>query len=111
MQEIVGSRIKASSRRQEQGRPRRIPGSAEFDMMYTHGIQSQCEADNFLTLPSSIRSSRSRGSWFNYGETYCLGQGRENFQAAPAATIPPWADEIAAKILHAAGRPRAESSA
>jgi recombination protein RecA len=67
--------------------------TAEFDMMYGHGISHTGEV---LDLGVELDIVQKSGAWFNYGETR-LGQGRENAKIF-LDQHPDMRDEIEAKI-------------
>ncbi|MBY0586078.1 recombinase RecA [bacterium] len=70
-EEVVGSRVKAKVVKNKIAPPFR---SAEFDLMYDHGISREGDV---LDMGVEDRVVSKSGAWFNYGEVR-LGQGREN---------------------------------
>jgi recombination protein RecA len=69
--EMVGSRVKARVVKNKVAPPFR---SAEFDIMFNHGISKE---GNLVDLGVATGFIRKAGAFFAYGDTK-LGQGREN---------------------------------
>ncbi len=69
--EAVGNRVKARIVKNKVAPPFR---SAEFDIMYAHGISSE---GDLLDLSVGLGLVTKSGAFFSYGDTR-LGQGREN---------------------------------
>jgi recombination protein RecA len=90
-EEVVGSRVKAKVVKNKIAPPFR---SAEFDLMYDHGISREGDV---LDMGVEDRVVNKSGAWFNYGEMR-LGQGRENAKKFLAEN-PKLFDEIRNKIL------------
>ena len=88
--EQIGSRTKARVVKNKIAPPFR---TAEFDMIYGHGISHTGEV---LDLGVELDVVQKSGSWYSYGETR-LGQGRENAKVFLDAH-PEMAKEIEGKI-------------
>lgn len=69
--EIVGSRVRARVVKNKVAAPFR---SAEFDIMFNHGISKE---GNLVDLGVAAGVLKKSGAFFTYGDTR-LGQGREN---------------------------------
>jgi len=69
--EIVGSRVRARVVKNKVAAPFR---SAEFDIMFNHGISKE---GNLVDLGVATGVLKKSGAFFTYGDTR-LGQGREN---------------------------------
>ena len=69
--EIVGARVKARVVKNKVAPPFR---SAEFDIMFNHGISKE---GNLVDLGVATGLIKKAGAFFTYGDTK-LGQGREN---------------------------------
>jgi recombination protein RecA len=69
--EIVGTRVKARVVKNKVAPPFR---SAEFDIMFNHGISKE---GNLVDLGVATGLIKKAGAFFGYGDTK-LGQGREN---------------------------------
>ncbi|MCJ7668990.1 MAG: recombinase RecA [Dehalococcoidia bacterium] len=69
--EIVGTRVKARVVKNKVAPPFR---SAEFDIMFNHGISKE---GNLVDLGVATGLIKKAGAFFTYGDTK-LGQGREN---------------------------------
>ena len=69
--EAIGSRVKARVVKNKVAPPFR---SAEFDIMFDHGISRE---GNFLDLGEELGLVNKSGAFFSYGDIR-LGQGREN---------------------------------
>jgi recombination protein RecA len=69
--EMVGSRVKARVVKNKVAPPFR---SAEFDIMFNHGISKE---GNLVDLGVATGLIKKAGAFFTYGDTK-LGQGREN---------------------------------
>ena len=69
--EIVGSRVRARVVKNKVAAPFR---SAEFDIMFNHGISKE---GNLVDLGVAMGVLKKSGAFFTYGDTR-LGQGREN---------------------------------
>ena len=68
---VIGSRIRAKVVKNKVGPPFR---SAEFDIMFDHGISSE---GNIIDLGLEMGLIEKAGAFFSYGDVR-LGQGREN---------------------------------
>jgi recombination protein RecA len=90
-EESVGSRIKAKVVKNKIAPPFR---SAEFDLMYDHGIS---RAGDLIDLAVEDGFLEKSGAWLNYGETR-LGNGRENAKQY-LNEHPKVLDEITRKVL------------
>lgn len=88
--EQIGSRTRVKVVKNKIAPPFR---TAEFDMMYGHGISHTGE---ILDLGVDLEIVQKSGAWFSYGETR-LGQGRENAKAY-FDEHPELAEEVEAKI-------------
>ena len=88
--EQIGSRTRVRVVKNKIAPPFR---TAEFDMMYGHGISHTGEV---LDLGVDLDIVQKSGAWFAYGETR-LGQGRENAKTF-LDEHPELKDEIEAKI-------------
>lgn len=88
--EQIGSRTKVRVVKNKIAPPFR---TAEFDMIYGHGISHTGEV---LDLGVELDVVQKSGSWYSYGETR-LGQGRENAKVFLDAH-PEMAKEIEGKI-------------
>jgi recombination protein RecA len=88
--EQIGSRTRVKVVKNKIAPPFR---TAEFDMMFGHGISHTGEV---LDLGVELEIVQKSGAWFAYGETR-LGQGRENAKAF-LDEHPDIAQEIEAKI-------------
>ncbi len=88
--EVIGSRIKARVVKNKVAPPFR---SAEFDIMFDHGISRE---GNLLDLGSELGLVSKSGAFFSYGDIR-LGQGRENAKQYLAQN-PELAQEIEQKI-------------
>ena len=69
--EVVGSRIKARVVKNKVAPPFR---SAEFDIMFDHGISRE---GDLIDLGTALEIVKKNGAFFSYGDIR-LGQGREN---------------------------------
>jgi recombination protein RecA len=69
--EMVGARVRARVVKNKVAPPFR---SAEFDIMFNHGISKE---GNLVDLGVATGVIKKAGAFFNYGDTK-LGQGREN---------------------------------
>lgn len=69
--EVVGSRVRARVVKNKVAAPFR---SAEFDIMFNHGISKE---GNLVDLGVTTGVLKKSGAFFTYGDTR-LGQGREN---------------------------------
>lgn len=88
--EQIGSRTRVKVVKNKIAPPFR---TAEFDMMYGHGISHTGE---ILDLGVDMEIVQKSGAWFAYGETR-LGQGRDNAKTF-LDEHPEMAEEIEAKI-------------
>lgn len=70
-EEVTGSRVKVKVVKNKVAPPFR---SAEFDLMYTHGISIE---GDLIDLAITDRLVQKSGAWLSYGDMR-LGQGREN---------------------------------
>ncbi|MFU8796452.1 MAG: recombinase RecA [Dehalococcoidia bacterium] len=69
--EIIGTRVRARVVKNKVAAPFR---SAEFDIMFNHGISKE---GNLVDLGVATGALKKSGAFFTYGDTR-LGQGREN---------------------------------
>lgn len=69
--EVIGNRIRVRVKKNKVAPPYK---SAEFDIMFDHGISRQ---GSLLDVGVELGVMEKRGSYYSYGETR-LGQGREN---------------------------------
>ncbi|HQR43676.1 MAG TPA: recombinase RecA [Gemmatales bacterium] len=90
-EESVGSRIRAKVVKNKIAPPFR---SAEFDLMYDHGIS---RAGDLIDLAVEDGFLEKSGAWLNYGEIR-LGNGRENAKQY-LSEHPKVLEEITRKIL------------
>lgn len=88
--EQVGSRTRVKVVKNKIAPPFR---TAEFDMMFGHGISHEGEV---LDLGVELEIIQKSGAWFSYGETR-LGQGRDNVKNF-LAEHPEMEQEIEARI-------------
>jgi recombination protein RecA len=90
---VVGNRVKVKVVKNKVAPPFR---TAEFDLIYGHGISKIGEIVDLGTEHNIIKKS---GSWFSYGDSK-LAQGREAVKQL-LADNPELSDEIEAKIREA----------
>ncbi len=96
-EQVIGNRVRARVVKNKVAPPFR---SAEFDMMFNHGISYE---GDILDLGAAMDLVQKQGSWYSYGDVR-LGQGREQAKAFLREN-PDVAKEIATAITtaHATG--------